>query len=313
MLFRSLLAPPSAPGNVVAAPTPVGQQPIKPSYGDLESPAVDLLLRGFGGREKHAPEKNTDHSLPAHVVEEDLKTNIKTNNELMEPSTPQELADKKEARRKARQQRRERQQLMREAQCKLAMQTERDSTSRRSRRRPSKDKVAHVTSHSNKDKLALSLSTPALHVVGKEQASQSTAPAAPASYPGSKQLIFEEVDGEKPMLGRQGASSGYDTGTEWHHEKVDAGARPKEPNMVDHHETCDDDGDDFIEEGSPSQTGHRGVKYTCGPKYEAGSNRPGQRSKPSRYESRRAKRYSSRRKTLNYDHYSTDQQDRSSL
>jgi len=41
---------------------------------EISSPAVDQLLRGFGGREKHAPEKSCDHDLPVHNMEDGMRT-----------------------------------------------------------------------------------------------------------------------------------------------------------------------------------------------------------------------------------------------
>lgn len=268
--------------------------PTAPSYSDLASPAVDLLLRGFGGREKHAPERTSDYSLPAHTIEANLKHTITTNNNPPTPTNNQDLAARKEARRKARKERRERQQREREATNKLGGNS--DQRSRRQKHsgnQESNTNNTHITSHSNKDRLLASQSTPAL----SNRKSARRVDEAPGDA------------ANKMVPARQGASSGYDTGSEWHQE-----------NQSQDGATQDNNSDDENCELSPSanQVGKSErkaapVKYVCGPKYDSSTRTGVKSTKPGRFESRKAKRYSTRRKTLTYDHYSTDRQDRTSL
>ena len=250
---------------------------VAPSYSDLASPALDLLLRGFGGREKHAPEKTSDLSLPAHVVEAHLKGDITTNNTPPTPTTPnnQDLAARKEARRRARRERRERQQREREEAAKLGQKVE---------HRGSRREKNHITNHSNKERLAVSQSTPALNKHIKSPA----------------QHVDDDLTRNGKAVVRQGASSGYDTGTELGQDNQAQSGAHFEPQS--------------LEQASKQPEKKAPVKYVCGPKYDSVHSKSGSnKSKPARYESRKAKRYSSRRKTLNYDHYSTDRQDRTSL
>lgn len=288
--------------------------PTSTSYSDLCSPAVDLLLRGFGGREKHAPEKSTEHSLPSYVVEDSLKSNIRTNDEAPTGITPaQDLAARKEARRKARKERRERQQLQREAMAKLAEQqkAKAEDKSKRTRQRNANLDVHHYTSHLNKEKFALSQSSPMLNYSSSSQVNASNGSLA------DNTVMIQSQD-DKIWTSRHGASSGYDTGNEYPKEPAQD-VRPKQydnnkPSTMADSYYDEDEYDQY--DGADDETGtsseRKGAKFTVGPKYESSINRSGQRTKPSKYD-KKSKKYSSRRKTLTYDHYSTDHQDRSSM
>ena len=266
-----------------------------PSYSDLASPAVDLLLRGFGGREKHAPEKTTPPIVPSASVESNLETketsatSEKSSNSAKEQTaaSPQDLASRKEARRKARMERRKRQQLEREAANKLqnADQSAMSHRSRQRRHDERKETAVHLTPHSNKDRLTLSQSTPVLNKLEASDGNKSVA---------------DSTDG-KQQMSRQGASSGYDTGTEWHQDMTANVLEDEQPQKSD----------EPLHNNQP-KTERKAVKYVCGPKYESSTSRAGQKSKPNKYEAKKNKRYSNRRKTLNYEHYTADQ-DRSSL
>lgn len=246
-----------------------------PSYSDLSSPAVDLLLRGYGGREKHAPEKNTDFSLPSHVVEDTLKRNI-SDSKMYPEASGGDLSAKKEARRKARQERRERQQKQRLEAAKLQQEV---AVERRQRTARNKNGTS-VTTRSSKEKP--SESTAILHTL--ETSSESGKPQE-----------------EKRTM--HGASSGYDTGSERNQDGVDNLPREAMSNNTKK--------GDHVPSG-PLKAERKGVKYACGTKYDSSSSHTATKNKPSKYESKKSKRYN-RRKTLNYDHYSTDQQDRTSL
>lgn len=302
----STLSPASAEASI-----PVDN---KPDYSDWTCPAVDLLLRGFGGREKNAPEKSTEHSLPASNVEEGLKENIKTTDTPSQGITPaQDLAARKEARRKARRDRRERQQQQREALSKAtALQTQ----SRRNRRGADGRKLSqtetHLTSHTNKDKLLPSQSTPAINTEC-ESSDPFKMPAFQSEYSDditSSMISITEEPNDKMVSSRNAGSSGYDTGSEWYLDqpKDNPDVRPKQrepPNQDDEEKY-----EGKLPAESPSSA-ITGVKFKCGPKYETVSKSG--RVKPSKYESKKSKKYGSRRKTLNFDHYSTDYQDRSSM
>lgn len=267
--------------------------PAAQSYSDLASPALDLLLRGYGGREKQAPEKTSDFTLPAHVVEAHLKNDITTNNTAPTPTLPnnQDLAARKEARRRARRERRERQQREREAAGKLSGKVD----GRTENIRDQSNNNMHITNHSNKDRLAVSQSTPALNKHYKSPVNVKT-------------TVSDDLVHNSKSVMRQGASSGYDTGTE-------SRGLDNQSNDVQAQEESTDGREKYDNSAGSKQSEKKtAVKYVCGPKYESSTGtRSGAKSKPSRYESRKAKRYSSRRKTLNYDHYSTDRQDRTSM
>lgn len=266
------------------------QMVASPSYSDLASPAVDLLLRGFGGREKHAPEKNTNLSLPSHAVEEKMKANIATNKDA--PSL--DLAGRKEARRKARRERRVRQQQEREAAAKLSNS---DVTCQHSRPRRSGDRMGdatHLTNHSDKERLLPSQSAPSLKPSFTDNGND-------------KAKVATTTNDGKVTLSRQGASSGYDTGSEWQQEALHHNT---DGNAVN--DKCDN-GPSLHDTSKSERKG--GATYACGgpkSKYDSSTNRSAAKSKPNKYEARKAKRYSNRRKTLNYDHYNTEQ-DRTSL
>ena len=272
------------------------------SYSDLTSPAVDRLLRGFGGREKYAPEKTVPlPSTPSMSVESLI------NDQEPGDKTLQDLAARKEARRRARRERRERQQQQREALARAAMQEgkseDRSSESQRRQRSgatggPEHDQT-HLTAHSQKDRFLPSQSTPALHLLDQQKPQPVTALIEESDRTrkkssGSRFDYPEEIDNfpQPAAVVRNGASSGYDTGNDYH-DGTDA--RPKESST----------------EQSQKRSDKRAGKYTCTPKYSESSK--GSKSKPARYESRKSKRYNQRRKTLNYDHYTTDTQDRTSF
>lgn len=312
------------PIPVVNMPEPLEPKPISilsipeetPSYSDFSSPAVDRLLRGFGGRERHAPEKSTEYSLPASNVEEGLKENIKTTDTPHQQITAAEdLATKKEARRKARRDRRERQQQQREA---LAKATSLQTRSQRRRgtgdSRASNQLEIHITNHNRRDQLLPSISSPAINMPEPSDSDPFKIPHTPAEFPDditSSMISITEDSEDMMQSSRYAASSGYDTGSEWYldssKDSVDVRPKQREPQQ------CEDYGDREDEETSvgDSSSSRKAVKYKCGSKYET-ANKSG-RIKPSKYESKKSKKYNSRRKTLTFDHYSTDHQDRSSM
>lgn len=49
-------------------------------------PAVDHLLRGFGGRENRVPEKDCDEPLPDHNLEDGMKNNFKSRSKIVDPA-----------------------------------------------------------------------------------------------------------------------------------------------------------------------------------------------------------------------------------